>query len=123
MTDVCSLRDRGEREARDVFCTRPGPWGNPYTVERYGWRALDLYRADLHQKVKRAADTVRRFGDANQLGRLAKEWLAGLAKLAGARLLCACPSEGVACHVWLLAEVVEMVTGVPVRPAPGRERW
>lgn len=105
MTEVCSLRDRGEPEDRDVMCTRPGPYGNPYTVERHGWRALDLYRKLLLEGVRIHASFRQRIED-----------------LAGKRLLCACPTDSLACHVWILAEEVERLTGVPVKPAPGRER-
>lgn len=119
MTEVCSLGDRGEPQERDVLCTRPGPWGNAYTVHRHGYKALDLYRHDLRRRVTRAQR--ERFAR----GRTAAEadnLLIAMHRLAGKRLLCACPADSLACHVWILAEEVERLTGVPVKPDPGRER-
>ena len=102
---VCSLRDRGEPMPDDVVCTRPGLWGNPFTAKRYGWRALDLYRDVL----------VRSF--ETDLG-----GAAAIKALPGKRLLCACPSDALACHAWILAAEVSRLTGCGVIPAPGRER-
>ena len=113
-TEVCSLRDRGEPEERDVLCTRPGPWGNPFTLERYGWRCLDLYHCSLRSTVA----VAERHPNRLQSGR----FLDALRALAGKRLLCACPADSLAWHAWMLADVVRELTGVSVKPAPGRER-
>jgi hypothetical protein len=73
-------------------------------VQRYGWRALDLYREWLRRSIERTGPwfTDHLFG------------------LAGKRLLCACPPDAVACHAWILAEEVDRLTGCGVEPAPGR---
>lgn len=114
MTEVCSLRDRGEPQERDVLCTRPGPWGNAYTVHRWGLLALDKYRGDVRGLIERAQRQPEHAG--------LSLWLRRLKALAGKRLLCACPAESLACHAWILAEEVERLTGVSVKPTPGRER-
>lgn len=114
--EVCSLRDRGEPQERDVPVTRPGKWGNPFTLERHGWGALNLYRDDLRIKIK-AALLV---SDAPYAIR-ARMFLRELRDLAGKRLLCACPSDALACHAWILAEEVARLTGAVVVPTPGRE--
>lgn len=110
---VCSLRDRGEPQARDVVVTRPGPWGNPFTVRDrdprtgrpIGFRALDLYRAMLRDRLL-AHPAMR----------------ARAIALAGARLLCACPADSLGCHAWVLAQEVDRLTGCGVEPAPERRR-
>lgn len=125
-TEVCSLRDRGEPQDRDVLCTRPGPWGNPFTLEQWGYNALDLYWLNLVIGLgRRPALKTWRY-DLNR--REVSLWFRpfsgladGLRSLAGKRLLCTCPSD-LACHLWILADVVRELTGVPVRPVPGRER-
>lgn len=100
--EVCSLRDRGEPQGRDVVVTRPGPWGNLWPVREFGFRCLDLYRHDLRRK--RSIPSFRN----------------RLAGLAGKRLLCACPAEAMACHAWVLADEVNRLTGCGVMPAPDR---
>lgn len=122
MTEVCSLRDMGDPEDRDVRCTRPGKWSNRFSVARYGMArgksyigksALDRYREDLASKVAGALADPRQ-------GRGA--WLQELKALAGARLLCACTAEAIrqgACHIVPLAQMVQQLTGVPVKyPEP-----
>ena len=106
-TRVASLRDRGELQPDDVLITRPGPWGNPFTLSKHGWSAVDHYRSALRRSLKERPRSD--FAEATR-------------GLAGRRLLCACPPDTLACHGWILAEEVERLTGVPVEPAPGRER-
>ena len=121
--EVCSLRDFKLADAdaeRDVRITRPGRWGNPFSVERHGMRrgaaggnALDKYRARLAETIARAN---RLEGDHE-----AQRFVAALRCLAGKRLWCACAAEAIrqgACHGVPLAKAVEELTGVAVELAP-----
>jgi hypothetical protein len=125
-TEVRSLRDFKLADAdaeRDVRITRPGPWGNPFSVERHGMRrgasgsnALDKYRRWLADIIARAN---RLDGDHE-----GQRFVAALRGLAGKRLWCACTAEAIrhgACHGVVLAKAVEELTDVPVELAPGGE--
>ena len=70
----------------DVYIGRPGPWGNPYIVNRHGTRdqVIELYR--------------RRLWTDLQEGRVTRS---DLAALAGKRLVCWCAPAP--CHGDVLA--------------------
>jgi hypothetical protein len=67
--------------------TRPGPWGNCYTVEEYGEAAIQLFEFDLEQILKDEPDYLE--------------------PLRGKDLACFCPLEDkdgnpVPCHADIL---------------------
>jgi len=126
ITEVLSLRAFSIQDAdpeRDVLITRPGPWGNRFSVARHGMRrgasggnALARYREWLADAISRA----NRF----EGGLNAQRFVAALRGLAGKRLWCACSPEAIrqgACHGVVLAKAVEELTDVPVELAPGGE--
>jgi len=77
-------RTKGWRKpAGAVNCTRPGKWGNPYSVEEYGREeAISIFRYNLTDKQKAAAR----------------------AELRGKDLMCYCPLDQ-ACHVEVWLEI------------------
>lgn len=78
-------RTRGWRKPTGVVnVTRPGKWGNQFTVAENGDRSLVLYRAALEQKV--------------ELGQL------DLEELRGKDLMCWC-KPGAPCHGDILLDL------------------
>lgn len=78
-------RTRGWRKPDGVVnVTRPGKWGNQFTVAENGDRALVLYRVALRQKI--------------ELGQL------DLEELRGRDLMCWC-KPGTPCHADILLEL------------------
>lgn len=126
LTIVQSLRAFRIQDAdaeRDVRITRPGPWGNQFSIARHGMlrsggkNALDLYREWLDARIAKANRLEREPG--------LQRWIADLRALAGKRLLCACAPEAIrqgACHGVPLAMAIERLTEVGYELAPGTEK-
>lgn len=118
ITTVASLRGLryDDREDRDVCITRPGPWGNQFSVDRCGPGALDMYREWLAERIAKANRLEKEKG--------LQRWLADFRALAGRRLLCACSEEAIrqgACHGAAIAIELQKLTGIDYELAPAKE--
>lgn len=110
-TRVQLSRRKGWRIPPDtIVVARPGRWGNPFAVERYGRaRAVALFRRmiDGHGDMKLDPDEERAFEAARQawLQRLGGDATQRIRdELRGRNLACWCPLDG-PCHADVLIEV------------------
>lgn len=109
-------RVKGWRMPEGAKCvTRPGPWGNPFTLE---WvRLNDRVMTDLEARIDAVQtftgwltdDFFAAFLDVGELPRRRKWMLANLHTLAGLSLACYCPlpADGEVdwCHARILLEL------------------
>lgn len=88
MTKIVHIR----REKYDVYIGRPGPWGNPFVIGRYGDRdrCIDAYEFQLRQELAQSSE--RRMA---------------LLALDGKRLGCYCAPRR--CHGDVLIKLIEEI--------------
>lgn len=102
-----------------VDCTRPGPWGNPYTVREYFSPEHEFVVMDrhgkfcgepIHDKAAANAAAVELFKHKLHITLLI--WPEYLEPLRGKDLMCWC-AEGDPCHADALLELANQGAWVP----------